>query len=614
MTNQFYKSPYTFINANISQTGTVPAPQLSVLVSSQRGTPTSDTLGVLDIPLYRPFQIPARYLASPSQLLSYLDTLGATINTGISNTINLAAPDSASVVGSTTVLTWDSEPIGWSNISGISLTGTVSQTQAGPTTATGTVLSVSLSGYTITLSSVTGTFNNTDVVSIAYVNNSVSLPDGRNTEKFVMDLYYAVSAMQLQNTLNLTFGTPNLSVTLVSDRDSAFAPNPASVSIGIPDTVTVNGDGTVSLFYNTQPSNWIYVPNTALGTTAFNQATSLATGVLIQQLSPEYTPTGTGFGILVGNVTGTFNTTNAVSMVLDDTQSVFDLLGNNYYKFVSVNPQIATNTDYNTTYLEFQEYINSTNAQQAADVGIFGTLGVFAATSVNFSNYTSLVQPNNKNFVPVLYYYPNRIGDVYLQAGQVAAATAAWMACNLPPYNPMDGIVVPGLPVSADASTYIDVGTSSTAEQVLQWGWNPIAVNSSGQAYMVEPITSQITIPGSSIQDQEFYDVATWQVVDECKYRLNAAVKSPQFLNTRITPLLEKQLENAAFATLKQMEIEGMLINVDQWKSAIIVQLDDVNPHAVDINVTIQIAPAYTQTIIDINLVSALITPPGTQA
>lgn len=609
----FTKQPYVFINEAISQTGTIPAANLSLLITSRRGTVNANTLGQLNFDLYKPFVIPGQYLSSGLSALNYLKSQGATVNLGISNSINLVAPNTVTVSGSQVTLTWTAEPIGWTDLLAGSISGTVLQKTS---LATGTILTISRSAFSIVLTNITGTFNTTNIITVTYVNNSVAIPDGKQTEIFALDVYYAVQAMRLTNTLNLTFGTPSLSISIVSDQDATYNPTATPFSLGVPDFVVINPDTTVSLFWNTAPANWIYVPQTALGASTMTQATSLATGTIVEQLPATYSPSAEGVGILLTNVTGTFNTTDAISMTLDDTVSVFSFLGDNYYKFVQTTYEIDDNTDFNTTYAEFKNYINSVNAMQSSSDSQFGTFGVIAVSSVPYSNYTSTAQPNSNQFVYTNYYYPNRIGDIYIQAGQVAASLAGALACNLVPYNPMFSVNLNGLPVSGDNTTYLNTTLpGGQAEQLLEWGQTPIAVNqSTGVAYIVNPVTTEITIPNSDVIDQEFYDLGTWQVVNELKLRAYAAVQSPQFLNTRITPKLLQELNNAIYTMLKQAEFETMIFNVDALKQFITVVLDPVNPHAVDISFEIQISPAFTGTTININIVSALIPAPTTQA
>lgn len=609
----FTKQPYRYTNYSISETGTVPAPQLSLLLCSRRGTVSNAVLGDLDIPLYTPFMIPGQYLSSGSGVLSYLQSLGATVARGISNTINLVAPTSVSTVAGNTVLTWSSQPAGWTNLINGSINGTVSQAVS---TATGTILTISQMSYSITLSAVTGTFNTTNVVSIAYINAGLSIPDGKKTEIFALDVYYAVMAMQLPNTLNLSFSYPETWITIVSDRDANYSPNATPLALGVPDSVVVNPDTTVSLFYDAEPTNWIYVPETALGATTFNQATSLATGTFVQQLAPEYTPTGSGFGILLNDVTGTFNTTNIVSMTLDDSVSVFTYLDNKYFKFVQTTYEITTNTSFNTTNSLFVNYINSVNAEQSSNNNQYGTTGVIAVSSIPYANYTTTAQPNSDKFVYANRYYPNRIGDVYIQAGQLGASLAGALASNLPPYNLMNGIGLNGLPVSSDDTTWVDTSLpGGEAEQLLQWGQTPIATNkTTTTAYIVNPITTQVTIPGSSVVDQEFYDVRTAQVVNETKYRINTAIQAPQFLNRAIDGTLLEELSNAVYMALKQEETETMIFGVDYLKPTIQVLRVPTNAHAVSISLNISVTPAYTGTTTNIYLTSALIVGAAIQA
>ncbi len=615
MSGGFTKSYNVQVNNIISQTGTTPAVDLSLLLTSRRGNSNASpdlTLGAISIDLYQPYVVPSQYTANGSTALAWARSIGATVSTGISGTITLVAPDVVTLVqGGTYVnLTWNSEPFGWSSFLGGGITGSVTQAVS---TATGSIYSISPSGYTMTLSSPTGTFDDTNVLSIAYVNTSSPLPNGLLTEEWVLNLYYACEALNLQNTLNLKFARPSISLSLVSDRDANYTADPTAVDLGTPTSATTSGlpAGQVLLAWDTAPDNWIYVPQVAFGTTVVSQSAGSIFGTILQQLGPTYTASGTGVSLLLGDVTGTF-TAAATDMVLDDTVSTFSLLGNKYYKFVACGYPIATDDDLDTDNVEFKDYINSVNTQQATSVDQFGTLGIFANSGTLSNNYQGTVAPNSVNFQYGFYYYPNLIQDAYIQAPQVAASLAAAQACNTLPFNTMYGIALNGLPVSSNAQTYVNVGVNSTAEALLQYGATPIAVNqSTGVAYIYMPVTTQTNIDG--VTDQEFYDIRTQQVRTEINARLDSAMKAPPFQNAQINPLLVKQAETAIYAALVNAQNDELIFNVANWKSSIVVEQSSINAHQLNISCVIQISPSLTSVLITVNVVSSLITPPSTQ-
>ncbi len=615
MAGGFYKSYNVQVNNTISQTGTTPAIDLSLLLTSRRGNQNASpalTLTEMDVDLYQPYLVPSQYTANGSTALAWAKSIGATVSTGISGTITLVSPDTVTPVqGGTYVnLTWDAEPFGWSSFQGGGVTGSLTQAVS---TATGSIYSVSASGYTMTLSSPTGTFDTTNVLSVAYVNTSSPLPNGLLTEEWVLNLYYACEALNLQNTLNLKFARPSISLSLVSDRDSNYTANPASLNIGTPTSVTTAGlpAGQVLLAWSVAPSNWHYVPKVAFGTTLVSQSAGAIFGTILQQLGPTYTASGTGVSLLLENVTGTF-TAAATVMALDSTVSTFNLLGNNYYKFVACGYPIVTDNDLNVDNIDFKDYIISVNTQQATSVDQFGTIGVFANSSTPSNNYQGTVAPNSVNFQYGFYYYPNLIQDSYISAPQVAASLAAAQACNSLPFNTMFGVSLNGLPVSSNAQTYVTVGIGKIAEALLQYGATPIAVNqSTGVAYIAMPVSTQTNING--VTDAEFYDIRTQQVRTEINARLDAAMKAPPFQNAQINDLLEEQAETAIYAALVNAEADDLIFNVVNWKSSIVVTRSKENAHQLNISCVIQIAPSLTSVLINVNVISSLITPPSTQ-
>jgi hypothetical protein len=240
-------------------------------------------------------------------------------------------------------------------------------------------------------------------------------------------------------------------------------------------------------------------------------------------------------------------------------------------------------------------------------------LGVFAQTTTLPDEYQGNVQPNNPNFICVFYYYPNLTQDTFVVAPQVSANWTAAAASNSLPYNTMYGTVLNGLPVSSNAQSYVNVGINSDAEALLQYGYSPVAVNqSSGEAYVYMPVTTQTTIDG--VTDQEFYDVRTQQVRAEINSRLDAAMKAPPFQNAQINSKLIQQAQTAIYNTLLNAQTDDLIFNVPNWKSSIIVTQSTINAHQLNISCVIQISPALTSILITVNVVSSLITPPNTQA
>lgn len=615
MNGTFLKEYGVQVKDVISQVGTVPATDLSLLLTSRRGNRFATTplvLQPLSIPLYTPVIVPQQYTNGGSQVLEWCKSVGATIKLGTSGKLTLAAPTSVQVTnGQYVTLSWSAKPYGWDELVGAAITGSVTQS-----TAAGSIFSVSQLNYSLIMKDVTGTFDTTDPVVIQFINQSNPIPNGTLTEEWVLCLYYACEAANPNyENPNVNFNKPQINISIVSDRDAYYRAVDTEVDLGQPNLVTVNSDNTVLLAWDVTPTGWEYVPTTKLGESLIEQGA--VKGVLMQQMGPQYSSTGTGVSLLVNNVTGgTFATGTDTTMVLDDEVSVFDVLGTKYYPVVASGYEITTANDYNVLNRDFVDYIRSVNTPQATMAGRYGTEGIFAQTSTAPGNYLGNVQPDYGKMLCGFYPYSNFVGDPYIKAGQVASSLAAVIASNDLPFAEIYNVPLNGLPVSSNPSDYIDTSPNGQGEAILQYGYTPLVVNQQQDEVIIYmPVTTQITVPGTlGLIDQEFYDLRTQQVITEVNERLVAAMKAPQFVNGFINPKTEATAHTAIYAALKSCETDTLIINVDRWKSYIVVVQSEINPHELNISCNVQVGPALTKINITVNVVSSLITPPTTQA
>lgn len=605
------RTPATIINTNIEQQNVLATQENSQLIISRRGTVNgTEPLSVLnDLYLYEVFQIPPQQVSNPIGLLNYFkNTIGATVTQGIESTITLIAPDAVtvSVINSQsfTLLTWNSEPAGWENISGITLNGVASQTSA-----SGTIFSVSSTGYTLTLSNVTGIFTTLETVLLNYTNTSVTAPDGQATEQFVLDSYYAAAALNgNESTFNVSVTTPNIYLLIVSDVDGVFNPNATPFSLGLVDRVIDNGDGTLTFEWDTQPTNWLYVPQNMVGNSIVANPPNTAT--FLQQLAPQYTTTGEAYAMKVEPIGGsTFADNDPITMTLDDTFSILTVAEQNYYKIINVNYDLTDSTDITNaagTLYPFTQYLSTINSNIAPQSGQYGSIGIVGMTNVTVPELMTFGDINNANYSIPFYYYQQMLGDIYISAGQLAASYAAIIASNEVPYPNLDGFVLNGFPVSSDTNSFISVGTNQDSDTILNKGLTPIGVNTESEPYIVRPVSTQLTIPGSGEPDNEFYDMHVQQVIRELKLRTWDVSQLPQFQNALITNILLNRIETAVYGMLKQAEIENMIFDVDALKDTIVAVQDSENPNQVDISYEVKITAALEIQVYNINIISSI--------
>jgi hypothetical protein len=562
--------------------------------------------GFPQVQYFKPFTLPA--FGDGNSALSYMQNLGFRVAYGQSGTLTLPAPSSVVVnTNGTVTLNYTTTPDQYSLLLAPGMTGTVSQATS---LATGVFSKASTTSASITLKTVTGTFNTTNLITFAYINNSSSYPDPNRTEEICMMVYaHYTAATQINGPAQFNFIVPACTISVLTDREvgGAFAPNPTPVALGIPTAVSVQTDGSVFIGYATYPANAGYVPISPLGESVLNQATSSATGTIVGVL-PAFTIAGCVFVVKVNNVTGTFNTTDAVSLVLDQTADVFSFLDNVTVSAI-VNPyNVATNNDIQVAQAAYFDYIHSTNQPSEIQKGHFGTFGVFANTTAPVRN--SSVLPTDINFnwyVPTYYPYTPLIGEVPQSPAVIAAATASFGLCNSAPFNPMSGLIIQGLLSSADTSNNIIYGTTGvgSSEEFLDLGWTPLCVNAAGQVYPARLITGQITVPGFSIPDQEFFPMSTWQIVAYFQQQLFLTLEAAGVKNFRMTPLVINNVRNAIIALMNQFENLGMFENVGFWAKKVVVVQSNV-PDTLEIDIPAQVIPELASADAVVGLISSL--------
>lgn len=595
----YYKSPTIQLKNVIQATGTTPNASSNVLLIGHREYFSPDTYlkpltpssGYPTVQFYHPFPLPLSQMGSPDQAMSYMQSLGFTVNYGLSGTVTFIDPTSATVNADLSVtLTWATKPVGYDTLIGSSVTGTVTQDAA-----TGTLKSVDSSGsaYAITIKNVTGTFDTANVVSIAYINSALSRPDPNRTEQICMMVYQAVAAMNLTATTFFTPTTPYLYLGLLSDRDTGFGPTSGDISLVKPDDATVNLDDTVYLFWDAVPENFAYVPLQPLGESTITQATSAATGTIVGVISGALNP-GSACGVALKDVTGTFDTTHALTMVLDSTQTVFSLGSSYYFKYVAIPYDIETNTDITTTYLQFFTWLTTINQPVAVDSGQCGTFGVFADTLIGVNSFATTLPTdiNSNHYVPVYYPYSPLAGEYPQPASQVAAAFCSFIAANGVPYNPQSSMVIPGLLATADRAQWLSPGATGQQEEVLLLGWNPLLIAATLQVFTPRPITGQLTVPGfGTTPDTEFFPVSTQQIVVYFVESVRAAWIAGGFQQQRQTPKALASLRQVTIGVMINFQNKGMFENVSNWIPLVTVVQDTTNPSQLNVTMPIQVIP-----------------------
>jgi len=567
---------------------------------------------------YNCYQLPTQYLNDAAGTLEYFVSCGFTVQTGYSATETLlgsAHVDTTTLASQSKVIVYFTssasliQPLVGAGISGTFNDTTASITGAfiSATVATTVISSVTYDSYIILQSNGFASVAAADVLQISFVNSNLLVPDANYTEPFIMNIYQGIAASLIPLNQNSTVATPNVYFSFLPNATDSglFGPTSNALTLTVPTVVS----GSVVTF--AIPSlNVAYIPLSALGNTTITQATSLAVGTVVSAVV-----NGGVLNVTLSNVTGTFNTTNLCTLQLDALQTIFTFQQKLFaYKKISLQQfslpyQINTNTDITTTYKPAFDYVATLNLPAATQNGQGVCFICFANLTipVNTAVMSLPSNVNNYQFEPIYYPYNPSIGELPCSAGQLSAAFAMVIGSNVSPLNPQGGVIINGLPTSANNNTYIDVSISGPADSILQIGWNVIAVNNNTQAYVINPITGQITFPGLPTPDRENYPIYVWQTVDYLKLGLYLICSTIGLGQVRQNTTILTKLKSNIIAFMLTMQNAGMLLNVIQNQAFVTIVQDPNNPLGVDIVIPMQIIPGLENIFYTINIFSSTV-------
>ena len=406
------------------------------------------------------------------------------------------------------------------------------------------------------------------------------------------------------------------------------------ISLGTPTSVSEPVNGSVTLTWATRPANFGQLTVAGNGTVA--QATSLATGTY-----GGIATSGT-YSVIVTDVTGTFNTTNAVTVtitqpgasVIDATLSdeivcmvynslveslsantqsanvptptiyiaclasdeagfgpsdadVFDFVFGQtvYYNTIVMPYTILSTEDVDVNYVRFFQAIAELNLPSACQQQFYGTMGVWGVTAVDKNSQADLVTSNTPYVSPAWYPYSNTNIVAQLPA-QIAAAAATVMYTNPPPFNALNEVVLNSLVPPDNVN---EGAKASNCEVALDQGYTPIAINQTNQAAFVRTITSMITYPNTSLPATQYFDIQPWQVL--FLFRGAAYLYLTSFINQKLTNSLCRTMQLGLIDLANTFQTENMIENVSQYLTQFSVTISPVDGSQAIVAIPLEVIP-----------------------
>lgn len=612
---------YLNISTQLTPAATTGNPNKNVLIFGQRvtnGTLIPAKNGFPQPNYYIPFLLPS--FSNGTDALAYLANYGIKSTIGINFTLALPAPTTITNTGSTQVLTWSAIPYGFSQLTEFVLSGTLSQLAINATVRTAAIVS---GVATLTVTGNPAFIDSADSgtsMTLTGVNN-VQYPDPIASDPIALEVWdFYQTALSAAPSTN---GVPAAYISILSDRDTSVTANPAAIALEAPTSVVVNVDSSVTLQFTytdiTSLANFGYLPTTAYGSTTITQATSTAHGTYGGFIiSPTSSTAGT-VSITVTGVTGSFDATHTLSVVLANNINGFNFLNNiTLYSCVLQWP-INSLTNINTTYADFFNGVAGLNLASQVLNGHYGTYGMAGNITSLPSSAASLPIANDQRKILVTYPYVAKFGDIpydnssgTVASGRIAACVAYMLANGDAPFPPVMGSTIKHLPVSTVANTtsysFDQFGTGNIA---VTQGWLPMSPNSNNVVQLLESNTTLITIPNTTTPDTEFRYTHIWDCVTYITYQVAQLYNTISVLpnnagSALISPKFLSQFQNGIISILVTAQSLGVVENVELYQNLVKVTQDTINPNQVNAYVPSQIIPQLNGANVLINVFSSL--------
>lgn len=607
------KTPFVTVRDQIVATNGITNPNNNILAITQRGIAGSATVlpdltpltGYPKISLYEPFLLPA--FGSGSDCLSYLAACGFLVGYGETSVVFLPVANNVAGAGPIYTITYTGVPSGFSILIGGGITATVATQGAN----VGTVVSavVNAAGNAVLTVNSTNTFT-TAAMNVNYINRNITTPDPAQTEIAAMTLWTLFSELnQVGNQLTSAASTfPQVYLLLMGQNDTGYSPNTTDIALIKPDHTTVMGT-TVVLSWDAIPTNWGLLPDNQLGNSLVQQGSSAIEGVFYQKgignIVGASTPAAVCY-IILNSVVGTFNTTDALQVKLDGSQSIDLMNKGNYCKYWLGYTEITSANSAKTT--QFKNIIDTQNNLSNVEQNRGGlTFGFLGNISQPLFQASGLQQLNDRYLIAT--YFPEPISPLTLvqsTSSQVSAFVVACCAMNAQPFNPMNNIISATIIAPSSQSYWVQKGMQATSEVILQVGYTPLYVNNFGQVATVRIVNSELTLPNTLVPDNEFFPFSTWQIITSWNEDIVSLCKQPQYTNKRKTDDIKQSLLMAGINLALTYQQNGMFSNVNDLIPLFNIQ---DNPVAADewiFNTPIQVIPELSGIQINVNIYSFL--------
>lgn len=227
---------------------------------------------------------------------------------------------------------------------------------------------------------------------------------------------------------------------------------------------------------------------------------------------------------------------------------------------------------------------------QRVDNAQFGTTGVVA--NIAAATAGALLSPDSQNLLGVWLRDQGALGANPYSLGELAAASAAVIAGNNVPFNPLDDITLGSVPAPANDADWITVGAGLESEAALAKGWTPLHVKPNGEVAFVRTVTSRITVNADGVTPVgSYYDVQDFQVLYYWRKTLWTRFGQPDFRQRKASLETAKDVLAEMIRMANLFQDNNMFQAVAQLAKQFQVQRSASDRHRFDYKTPVNVIP-----------------------
>lgn len=219
-----------------------------------------------------------------------------------------------------------------------------------------------------------------------------------------------------------------------------------------------------------------------------------------------------------------------------------------------------------------------------------GQFGTFAVGASNASDPSTLFKMDTQYGIGV--WQRDTSGSPVYSLGETAAATAAIIAGNAVPFNPVNDVVVGGQPASTVVADYPTVGAGLDSEVCLNQGWTPLRTFANGNVAIVRAVTGRLSTDGSGLTlVNSYYDVADFQVLYFWRKTLWTRQSQPDFKRAKASANAARNLKGEIVRLARQFEDQTMFQSVTELAKQFVVQRNASDRSRFDVLTPVNVVP-----------------------